>query len=419
MKHFFLTAFWLLLAFDLSGQVTLDECRTAAQLNYPLARQYRWIELSGQYALENTMKKYLPQLSLSAKATYQSEVTHIPFDIPGIDFDGVPNTQYQTVLELDQRIWDGGETSQQKKQVQASTMERQKQVEVDMYAVNERVDQLFFSILLMDEQLRQNRLLTENLERNLAAIDACRLNGTASDADVDAVRVEILHTRQEAVQIQTMRKAYIRMLSLLAGKDWNEQTSFVCPPEPESDPLLIRRPELSWYEARQHQLDIRRAGLKTGYLPKFSFFVQGGFGNPGLNMLENKASFFYLAGVRLNWNFGSLYTLGNDRRKIDAEQRQIETDRDVFLFNTRLQLTEQDGTIQALEQQMKEDDEIIRLRTNIRKAAEVKAVNGTISVTEMLREVTAESLAMQSKAAHRIEWLMHLYRQRHLTNSGE
>lgn len=419
MKHFFLTAFWLLLAFDLSGQVTLDECRTAAQLNYPLARQYRWIELSGQYTLENTMKKYLPQLSLSAKATYQSDVTHIPFDIPGIDFDGVPNTQYQTVLELDQRIWDGGETSQQKKQVQASTMERQKQVEVDMYAVNERVDQLFFSILLMDEQLRQNRLLMENLERNLAAIDACRLNGTASDADVDAVRVEILHTRQEAVQIQAMRKAYVRMLSLLAGKEWNEQTSFVCPSEPESDPLPIRRPELSWYEARQHQLDIRRAGLKTGYLPKFSFFVQGGFGNPGLNMLENKASFFYLAGVRLNWNFGSLYTLGNDRRKIDAEQRQIETDRDVFLFNTRLQLTEQDGTIQALEQQMKEDDEIIRLRTNIRKAAEVKAVNGTISVTEMLREVTAESLAMQSKAAHRIEWLMHLYRQRHLTNSGE
>lgn len=365
------------------------------------------------------MKKYLPQLSLSAKATYQSEVTHIPFDIPGIDFDGVPNAQYQTVLELDQRIWDGGETSQQKKQVQASTMERQKQVEVDMYAVNERVDQLFFSILLMDEQLRQNRLLMGNLERNLAAIDACRLNGTASDADVDAVRVEILHTRQEAVQIQAMRKAYVRMLSLLAGKEWNEQTSFVCPSEPESDPLLIRRPELSWYEARQHQLDIRRAGLKTGYLPKFSFFVQGGFGNPGLNMLENKASFFYLAGVRLNWNFGSLYTLGNDRRKIDAEQRQIETDRDVFLFNTRLQLTEQDGTIQALEQQMKEDDEIIRLRTNIRKAAEVKAVNGTISVTEMLREVTAESLAMQSKAAHRIEWLMHLYRQRHLTNSGE
>lgn len=365
------------------------------------------------------MKKYLPQLSLSAKATYQSEVTHIPFDIPGIDFDGVPNTQYQTVLELDQRIWDGGETSQQKKQVQASTMERQKQVEVDMYAVNERVDQLFFSILLMDEQLRQNRLLMENLERNLAAIDACRLNGTASDADVDAVRVEILHTRQEAVQIQAMRKAYVRMLSLLTGKEWNEQTSFVCPPELESDPLLIRRPELSWYEARQHQLDIRRAGLKPGYLPKFSFFVQGGFGNPGLNMLENKASFFYLAGVRLNWNFGSLYTLGNDRRKIDAEQRQIETDRDVFLFNTRLQLTEQDGTIQALEQQMKEDDEIIRLRTNIRKAAEVKAVNGTISVTEMLREVTAESLAMQSKAAHRIEWLMHLYRQRHLTNSGE
>lgn len=409
----------MLASLDLSGQVTLDECRRAAQQNYPLAKQYRWIELSEQYSLENTMKGYLPQLSLSAKATYQSDVTSLPFDVPGVDFDGVPKAQYQAILELDQRIWDGGEIQQQRKQVRAAANESEKQTEVNMYAVNERVDQLFFSILLLDEQLYQNDLLMENLERNLKAIEACRDNGTANDADVDAVQVEILHTRQQVTQVLAMRKAYIRMLSLLAGEDWDEQTSFVCPPEMSVDRQTILRPELSWYDAQMYRLDVRRTGLKTGYLPKFSFFVQGGFGNPGLNMLEDKASFHYLGGLRLNWNFGSLYTLKNDRKKIETEQRQIQTNRDVFLFNTRLQIAEQDGTIQALEQQMKEDDEIIRLRTNIRKAAEAKAVNGTISVTEMLREVTAESLAMQSKAAHRIEWLMHLYQQKHLTNNGE
>lgn len=151
-------------------------------------------------------------------------------------------------------------------------------------------------------------------------------------------------------------------------------------------------------------------------MPHFGLFVQGAYGNPGLNMLKDKFAPYYIAGVRLSWNFGSLYTLKNDRRVIENSRRQLDSNRDVFLFNTRLQMTQQDHAIRSMEKQMQDDDEIIRLRSNIRKAAEAKVANGTLTVTEMLREITNESLSKQTKALHEIQLLMNIYQLKYTTN---
>ena len=145
-------------------------------------------------------------------------------------------------------------------------------------------------------------------------------------------------------------------------------------------------------------------------------FAQGAYGNPGLNMLKNSFEPYYIVGARLSWNFGSLYTLKNDKRKFTTERQRIQSNRDLFLFNTHLQLAEQQGVISALQKQMKTDNEIIRLRTKIRKSAEATVANGTLTVTEMLRELTNENLARQNKALHEIQLLMDMYQQKHLTN---
>ncbi len=280
-----------------------------------------------------------------------------------------------------------------------------------------RVNQIFFGILLIDEQLKQNALFHEELERNLQNVSAYRDNGTANDADVDAVNVEILNNKQQRITLETNRRSYVRMLALLTGKELSPDILLERPVLPaEESALVIRRPELSLYDAQEHTLDIRRQHLRTGYLPRLSLFAQGGYGNPGLNMLKDKFEAYYIVGARMNWNFGSLYTLKNDRRKLDTEQLQIASKRDVFLLNTHLQLAEQEGAIHALRQQMEKDDEIIRLRSNIRRSAEAKVANGTLTVTEMLRELTAENLARQTKAQHEIQLLMEIYEQKHLTN---
>ncbi|MDD3037263.1 TolC family protein [Bacteroides sp.] len=400
------------------GQVTLEECQRKTQNNYPLVRQYDLVEKTKEYNLENAARGNLPQFALSAKATYQSEVTELPIKIPGVNIKGLPKDQYQLAVELQQNIWDGGGIRMQKKQAIAGAEVDKEKLNVDMYALNNRVNDLYFGILLLDEQLRQNSLLQDELERNFRQISSYVENGIANQADLDAVKVEQLNARQKRVALSFSREAYLKMLSLLIGEELSQE-SILEKPVPEKDISVvseIRRPELSLFDAQATGLDVKEKALNVRHLPRFGLFVQGAYGNPGLNMLKNEFSPYYVAGVRLSWNFGSLYTLKNDRRLIENQRQQLGNNRDVFLFNTRLQMTQQDQAIRSMEKQMKDDDEIIRLRTNIRKSAEAKVANGTLTVTEMLRELTNESLARQAKAMHEIQRLQGIYQLKYTTN---
>lgn len=415
-RLFILVIGWLLLLPAVFAQLTLGECRKKAQDNYPLIRQYKLLEMAGQYDLENAAKGNLPQVSLSGKASWQSSVTSLPVSLPGLTIKGLPKEQYNVTAEVRQNIWDGGKIRSRKEQVQAETEEQQRQLDVNMYQLNERVDQLFFGILLQDEQLKQNMLLQEELERNHRQIASYIKNGIANEADLDAVRTELLSTKQQRIGIEYTRRSYLKMLSLLTGENISETVTLTKPELPDNTSNKVNRPELRWFEAQLRQLNVKENALKTAYKPNFSLFAQGGVGNPGLNMLKNGWEPFVVVGARLSWNFSSLYTLKNDRYNLDLQRQMVESNRDVFLLNTSVQVAEQDEASKALNAQMKEDDEIIRLRTNVRKSAEAKVAGGTLSVTEMLRELTNESLARQNKATHEIQLLMRLYQKQYLTN---
>ena len=418
MKRMIFSFSFLLYVAGAYAQITLEECQRKTQDNYPLVHQYGLVEKTKEYNLENAAKGYLPQFALSAKVSYQSEVTEIPVKLPGVDLKGLSKDQYQVMLELQQKIWDGGGIRMQKKQTIAEAEVEKEKLNVDMYALNNRVNDLYFGILLLDEQIKQNTLLQDELERNYRQITAYVENGIANQADLDAVKVEQLNTKQKRVDLVSSRAAYLKMLSLLVGEALSPETVLE-KPVPQSMVSAvseIRRPELALFDAQGAGLQVQEKALNVRHLPQFGLFVQGAYGNPGLNMLKNEFSPYYMAGVRLSWNFGSLYTLKNDRRVIEKKRQQLDNNRDVFLFNTRLEMTQQDQAIHSLEKQMRDDDEIIRLRTNIRKAAEAKVANGTLTVTEMLRELTNESLARQSKAMHEIQRLMGIYQLKYTTN---
>lgn len=401
------------------AQLTLEECQRQARLNYPLVRQYELIEKAREYDLSNAEKGYLPRFSLSGKATYQNDVTKLPVDIPGVTLKGLPQDQYQIMIELQQNIWDGGDIRFKKRLMRAaSDVELEKQ-HVDMYALNERVNQLYFGILLLDEQLEQNGLLADDLVRTHKRVSDYMANGIANQSDLDAVSVERLNTKQRCIELETLRQAYISMLSAFIGRDISLGTVLMKPAFGESESMaagMNNRPELRWFDAQGEQLRVREAALNTRLMPRFDLFLQGAYGNPGLNMLKNKFDMYYVAGIRMSWNFGSLYTLKNDRRKLDNTRRRIETGRDVFLFNTRLEASQQDASIIAMRRQMADDEEIIRLRENIRRAAEAKVENGTLTVTDMLREITNENLARRTKALHEVQLLMNVWRLRYTLN---
>ena len=418
MKRTILSFSFVLTAMLAHAQLTLEGCQHSAQTNYPLVRQYGLIEKAREYNLENAGKGYLPQFTLSGKATYQSDVTKLPMDVPGIDIKSMPKDQYQVMLEVSQNIWDGGDIRSKKQLTQAtSEIDRGKQ-EVDMYALNDRVNQLYFGILLLDEQLKQNQLLQEDLGRTHQQVSNYIANGIANQSDLDAVSVEILNTKQKRIELESSRQAYLSMLSIFIGKEIASGTTFEKPADTfESTSLVNNRPELRWFDAQGGQLNVQESSLKTRFRPRFALFVQGAYGNPGLNMLKDDFSAYYVAGVRMSWNFGSLYTLRNDRRLIDNNRRKLETSRDVFLFNTNLESTQQSSAIQSMRRQMVDDDEIIRLRVNIRKAAEAKVENGTLTVTDMLREITAENLARQTKALHEVQLLMNIWSLKYTLNN--
>ena len=395
---------------NLLSQITLQQCCSLARENYPLAKQYDLISLSEQYTLANIKSGNYPQLQLSGSVSYQSDATTLPFEIPNLDFHGQPKDQYRVMIELRQNIWDGGEKANSKRNARLVAEENKRKLDISMHELEDRVNNIFFGILLLDAQLNQNSLLEENLRSSLSCVEALRNNGIVGQSEVDAVKVEILGVRQKRAVLQSSRASYIDMLSLLTGKKMDEKDNFVRPEMLASaEDVDFQRPELLWYDARMRTVENEMQKLKTLYMPRFSLFAQGGYGNPGLNMLEDKFRPYYIVGARLNWNISSLYTLKNSRKLLSEKAKSIDAERETFVVNNDFRKREKEGMMQALEKQLREDDEIIRLRGNIRKASEAKLSNGTISATDHIREINAESLAKQAKDIHEIEYLMRIY----------
>lgn len=412
---------WLIFASILwsvavNAQLTVETCQQKARENYPLIKRYELIGKSKDYNLTNAARGYLPQVALSAKATYQSEVTEIPVKLPGLEIDGLSKDQYQAVVEVNQTIWDGGVINKQKKITKASSAVEEKQLDVDLYTLNERVNDLFFGILLLNEQLKQNALLQDELKRNYAEVASYIINGIANQADLDAVKVNQLNAIQKQTELEALRTAYQEMLSVMIGETVMSD-ELLKPALKEEIDMQINRPELYLMDAQYNQFEVQKGMLTAQNLPKLGAFVQGGIGNPGLNMLKNEFSPYYIAGLKLSWNFGGLYTKKNDRRLLETNQSNIDVQRETFLFNTGLQLAQQNNEVEKIRKLMQNDDEIIRLRENIRKASEVKVRNGTLTVTDMLRDITAEDQARQDKLLHEVQLLMTIYEIKNTTNN--
>ena len=99
---------------------TLEECQQAAERNYPLIRQYGLIEKTTALTVANIQKGWLPQVSASAQATYQSDVVAWPDEMRGmlgqmgLNFEGLKKDQYKIGLDVQQTVFDGGAIKSQK-----------------------------------------------------------------------------------------------------------------------------------------------------------------------------------------------------------------------------------------------------------------------------------------------------------------
>lgn len=401
--------------------ITIEDCYKKAKENYPLIRQFNLIEKSEEYNLENANKGYLPQLMFSSKATYQSDVTKIPIDLSrlGINDFKIPQQsqdQYGVTLDLNQTIWDGGEIKSQKDIIRSKAEVEKKKVEVTLYSINARVNQIYFGILLSDAQLHQNKLLKEYLDNSYNKVASYVRNGIANQSDLNAIKVDMLKAEQNRIEYTSTKKAYIAMLSKLIGDSLSINTLFVRPSLVKPSLSGINRVELELYEAQINDNEQQLKNINAGLYPKLSLFATGGYGKPGLDMLENKFSPYYIAGVRLSWNIGNFYSAKNKRRVIQNNKDFIINQRNAFLFDVDIDVAQKNEVVEKYFDQLEYDDEIINLKKSIREASEAKIAGGTISGTDLMQDVNAEQSAIQDKLLHEIRLLLAIYDLKYTTN---
>lgn len=405
-KTFLTAGLALLTLLPAFGQTDLESCIRLAYDNYPQIQEYDLIEAARKYDVRSAATAWAPQLSISGKAIWQSTVVEMPFDIPGMKFD-IPHDQYGVTADLTQQIWDGGATSIKRKLIDAGADVKNRQLEVNLYSIRSRVQNIFLGINLIDRQLALNEVLSANLRRTLEEMDARVDFGVAFASDRDQIKVSLLSCDQQKIALETDRRAYVKMLGMLTGRDMQNETFT----EPEADsyklsPAEINRPELALYDAQTKQIDLQKQQLNVNLTPHFNLNLQAGYGRPGLNMLSGKFDPYFVAGIRMQWNFGSFYTLKNDRSKSAAEAERIELARKSFLLNTSVEAMQKQSEIEKAADVMERDDEIIRLRQSIRETAENQYKEGVIKMNDYLNILDDEFNARLNQDIHAIQYIM-------------
>ena len=418
MKRFFLTLFAVVCAAALRGQ-SLEECRRLAREHYPEIRQFDLIAQTEQYNLSNAARAWIPQVALSGQATYQSATPTYPeafktiLQANGIEMAGIRRDQYKVSIDVSQHIWDGGKSRADKAIAKAEAEEQRSRVDVSLYDLQSRVDNLYFGILLLDERKAQTEVLIELLASNLARLQTYYKNGVAMQADVDAVEAELLAARQTLGQVESSRMSYRRMLEIFIGQPLTAD-KLERPAMQQLQSRTLARPELALFEAQESILTAQRKAINVSLMPRFSAFAQVYYGYPGLDMFKSMVSsdwsFNAIAGVRVSWNIGAFYTKRNNLEKLNAAEKQIAVQRDVFLFNTQMQTTQDDGEIARLRQAITDDSRIVELRRRVRMAAESQLKNGVIDATDLLRKISDETAAALARSTHEIELLQSIYR---------
>lgn len=391
----------------LTQTLSLSACYELAEANYPMIKRRGLIAQSASLSLENASRGWLPQAILGGQATYQSEVTRIPIALP--DMEPLSKDQYRVFGEITQKLYDGGTIQAQREVLKAQSAVERESLETELYSLRARVNELFFGIMFMEASERQYGLVKTQLAAALEDVSAAIASGVALETDADIVRAEMLATEQRIISARASAQTYRNMLSALIGNEVTAQTELVAPVFESSDD--IHRPELRRFEAQRFELEAQRRALTSRTRPQLELFVQGGYGRPGLNMLENDFTTWYLGGIRLRWSFSALYTRKNDAELISLRRKAVDSQEETFRLNTRLAAERESGEITKYLQLIEVDREIVRLREAAQEVASTRLREGVLSSADYVREVVAADQARQQLVLHEIQLSMSQARQ--------
>lgn len=415
----------LLASLAVCAQPSVERCKEMAREHYPLIRRYGLIEQSRDYTLSNAARAWLPQVTLSGQATLQSDVVSWPEEfesmlaMQGLDMPGIRRDQYKVQIDVQQTLWDGGKSRTDRAIAEGEAAQERMSTEVELYAVDSRVEDIYFGILLMQEQQRQIGEMMQRLQTNLDQVNALVENGMAMQADADAVEVQLLTQRQSLGQVEARLQSFRRILGLFIGEELGEMP-LPMPVAEEPVGYDSERPELRLMDAQMALLQAREQMVDVSLAPRVALFAQGYYGYPGLNMFENMVSHRWtlngIVGVRMNWNISSLYTSKTSRRQLQNARDNVMLQREVFAFNSRLQAEQESAEVRRIREAIADDDRIVALRSRVREAAEVRLQEGMIDTHDLLGKISDETSAKIARSTHQIELVKAIYDLKHTLN---
>ncbi|MBC8082176.1 MAG: TolC family protein [Hymenobacter sp.] len=399
-------------------ELTLTQCYAAARANYPLLRQQGILKKADELAVAKlTTNRRLPQLAVNGQASWQSAVTQLAVDMPGVRLPALSKNQYKLTLDATYTLYDGRQTRLQTTIQRATSLTDQRQIEVELYGLKERVDGLFLNALLTDEQIRLTQMLLTDLRSRVEKLRAGVRFGSAAPNDVDVLRVEQLTSEQRLADLTATRRGQRDALHLLTELPVADSTRLVVdlPPLAINQPVV--RPELQLYQA-QHQLyDARLQFANNRFKPRFSLFSQSGVARPALNFLNNEFERFFIGGLRLSWDISSAYTIRNDRQILQLNQQTVAVRQAAFEKDLTVELRQQQTEIERLQAQLAKDADIVAVRARVRQATAAQLDNGVADARDYTTELTNENQARLDQKLHELQLVQAQMQYRTLTGN--
>ena len=399
------------------AQVTLDDCHEKAKANFPLIKQYDLINQTTEYNLSNANKAYLPQVKLNVIGGYI--IQGIPaMTLPGQPAEDPSKTQLIGIAQVNQVLWDGGATRTAKDIAKAAADVEKAGTDVSMYSIRERVNQVYFGILLIEEQLKQLSILEENLNRNLNRVQLSKDNGLAYQSDVDEVKAELLNLQQKRIEFRYARLGYIKVLSLLTGEAYSESIEFANPVVVnEMLPSENKRPELDLY-ASQLRLNEMQSGMnKVALMPKVGLMGAGIFITPGISFGTSKIENLAIVGLSASWKIDALYKSSNNKNLDKIKAEKIANQQETFLFTNNLQLSQTASEIEKQKAIIEHDNEIVRLKTDITKSYQTRFDNGMCTMNDLINSMNRENEARSNQALHNVQLQMSKYNYQYISGN--
>ena len=405
IKYIFLFFIGLINAQEI---ITIEQCYQWSRENYPLIKKQELIKKAEQYTTENALKGWLPQVNITAQATYQNDVTQFPIKLPNVNVEPLSKDQYKVFADVSQTIYDGGNIRNQKNLAKIQSEVQTIQTEVELDKLKERINQLYFGILQTNKQWTQLQFTKLDIKEGIKKAEAQLKNGVIFRSNLDVLKAELVKIEQKEIELQAIKQNFVQMLSYFIKKNIDENTQLETP-----EKILLtknnNRSELKLFDAQKQLLETQRKIINTKNTPKLGAFFQGGYGKPGFNMLKNEFDIFYIGGIRLNIPISGFYTQKNDLALLENQSQDIEIQRENFLFNQNFIEIQQRNDLEKIQNLIDKDNELIELRKNIKTASLAQLENGVINTNDYLREVTAEEQAILTKITHEIQYLLTQY----------